>query len=514
MGTIFTLKNFPKIKYIYMKKLFMSLMILALISVSFVSCDDNVDINEPQMADLSFNLENLNLTNKFENTKNTAQKQSFYKSSDDQVEIPYPECTELQPSYVEATIDGTMYPIEFTSLTGANGMLNTTEVVQLLSGTYTMTEFIVFAADGTPIYSAPDEGPDAPEGLITMPLTLDLAPFTKTPINVDVVCWHEFSFQPLAWGWFNLEYHQIKTLTFFGDVCSKFYSEFGATEYDFVASITVDIFKDGVLVASVTNASSNPFVGIAGEPLTIEYVDDLQLDNENFDFTVTLHTPTGDITLVEHESFIDGVYSSDDGLGGFGGDDGVWNFNVGNCGNSADEGDFPAYLPLPETLVSFTLTGEVNQQDGKFSLNIGDHAQTTIANFPLISGDHVGWCVDYDTAIYYNVQYEARVWSLLNILDIPNETRLNRVKVKAGVLHWVINHLDALAAEGFVANDIQNLIWWLVSAEGDASAAVKARALTIPSYNPKVGDYALVLFDPYIQNDDTRVQAFGVRIDP
>jgi len=482
---------------------------LALIMVAFTSCDDTISVPDVKMVDVTFDLENLNLSNKFDGVK-TANKEVFTK--DDGTSIPYPECATEEATYVKVIIDGTEYTIDFTALPGNS----TTEVIQLAEGTYSVEEFTVYGPSG-PLYSAPEVGSNEVinGGLKGVPFDFTLGAFTKSKVSVDVVCWHEFSYQPLAWNWFEIDRNQVKTLCFFGDVCTKFYQDFGANDYDVIAAIEVEIFrKDGSgaweSIATGSNQDGSSFTGIAGSPLCVEYVDNETLNAEEFAFTLTLLTPTGPVVLEDKTPFDDGAYSADDGAGNFGGSDGVWNFNVGECGNTSDEANYPAYLPLPTNLIQFKLIGEANQPDGFYRLEVGGFT----GNFAFAPGQFNGWCVDYDTTIYYGIQYEARVWSLLDIASIPDQTRLNLIKAHAGKLHWIINHLDDITAAGFSPEDIQDMIWWLVSAKGPATAAVKTYAAGVVDYSPKVGDFAMLIFDPYIQDDDTRVQAFGVRIDP
>lgn len=487
-----------------MKKLFIGLFSLFLLSLGILSCEDKIDIAEPQSVDFAFNLRNLDLKNKFDGTK---ANKSYVRKSDTTAVIPYPECSTAMPEYAVVNIDGENYTIEFTSLVGDAGIPNETEVMQLVEGTYTVNSFEVFDADGNPIYSAPEVGsPEEANGLIAVPFTFELNAFEKTKVNVDVVCWHEFSYQPLAWGWFELNYYQKKTLAFFGDVCSKFYKEFGADGYDFVAAIRVEIYNNGVLVASGQNYEDGEFVGENGAPLTVEYLDNLQLDEEDMTFSLYLETPTGEIQLVDMAPFDDGAWSDEEGDGGFGGKDGVWTFSVGNCGTHAEEGSFPAYLPLPSE-VAFTLLADNGDVTGRYTATatpINGSQQGLMPN-----GTFKTWCVDEETTIHYNVTYNANVYSLLNFPQ-SNDQRMVKINNVKGKLHWIINHIDELVAAGYNKVDIQKMIWHLVNP--NKYTAYDSYTSSIPSYEPKVGDYALVVIDPY--NNDGPVQAFGVRIDP
>ena len=484
-----------------MKKLLTGWLMLALIMISFTSCDDTVDVPDVNMVDVTLDFNQL--LNKADVTK--VANKSY--TSKDATQIPYPECTDESPTYIEVTIDGTMYTVEFTSL-GSQ-----TEVIQLdASANNIITLLEVFGDTTAPIYSMPEAGSKEAidGGLTSVPYDMNLGGFTKTKVSVDVVCWHEYSHQALAWQWYEINYHQIKTLCFFGDVCTKFYADFGATEYDLVAAIRVDIYNGNTLYVSETNQVSSSFVGLEGSPLCVEYLDD-ELIDEDFTFSLTLLTPTGEVLLEDHTPFDDGVYSTDDGTGGFGGADGIWNFNVGECGNTANEANYPAYLPLPDE-VTFKLKDANGDKYGKYRMEFGSLNGSVASPVMSFGALYHGWCVDKSTTINWNVSYEAKVYSLLDVANLPSTTRINKIKAKAGVLHWIINHIDEIVAAGYDKHDIQNLIWHVVNGFS-VNASLTTYAAGIPNYNPKVGDYALVVFDP-INSSGNPVQAFGVRIDP
>jgi len=220
-----------------------------------------------------------------------------------------------------------------------------------------------------------------------------------------------------------------------------------------------------------------------------------------------LHTPTGDIVLQDGEPLADGSIS-DQTPDGFGGETGVFLFNVGNCGANVKGENFDAYLPIPTAPVAFKLTGYANSYEGFYALNISGITGPSI----MQDGDFTGWCVDGATAISWNQEYMANVYTLTNIASIPDRPRLNLIKAKVGRLHWLINHIQEIEDAGFTPEDAQKMFWRIINGKTYTSA-INDYADAVGEYELRVGDYALLIFDP-VDGKDTAVQAFGVRIDP
>ena len=492
---------------------FATFLVAMIFVLAFSSCEK--EQAESKAVDVFFDIASLT----DESNMKSAMDRGDPNSRNDR---NYPHCTKLATDYVVVNIDDSVYTLEMTSLTKSQ-----TEVVQLIVGnnnSNNVTSFFAFSYDQEePLYIAPSIESDevTKGGLRGVPFRITTRAWKKEAIRIDVVCWHKYTHQSYAWNWFHIKYNLVKTICFFGDVCTEFYKQFGDDNgYDLPAHFTVDLTytnSDGDKITNtvttqngtmIVNKTKGPnFVNDSG-PLCISYIDNL-MNTENATYDLTLHTPTGDILLVDDKAIPEGAWSEDDGSGGFGGDDGIYLFNVGNCGIIA-EGQFPPYIPLPKT-VKFTLLNDKGDETGRYiaTATVTDPSAQGL----LPSGKFKTWCVDPLTTINYNVEYDANVYSLINIITIPPSTRMDKIIAAKGKLHWVINHIDKIKKDFPKWNkvQIQELIWHIV--DNKTHEGYYKYAYNIPDYEPKVGEFTLVIIDP-VDNKGAAVQAFGVRVEP
>lgn len=488
------------------KLLKMSWLLIAVFMLTFTSCKDDPVIDEGIQAkkvDITIDVSNLT-GNKADVTKVGLNKN--YGTKADGSEQNYPTCTEDESSYIEVTIDGILYSVQFTALTGE------TEVLQLDADAPNVINMLeVFNGAGVPIYSMPEAGSKevVEGGLQGVPYDLDLRGFTKTKVNVDVVCWHEYSTQVLAWEWYEINYHQIKTLCFFGDICTKFFEDFhedgspyfGQTYdgYDFPAIFSVTI-TNGIESWTSSNIS---YQGV-GSALCVEYRDDLVVD-EDFSYIIELEMPDGTTNLIHTDTFEDGIFSEDGNATGFGGSDGIFTFAVGNCdssGNNDVDLILPSYLPLPKQ-AEFKLTGALYPSGDRYI----DFELRNIAGTYVIENTITplaGWCGAKSDGISRNVWYNSDVYSSLE----PGAMPAKYAAYNWNVLNWLINNMGS-----YTSQEIQAAIWHLT--DGTTGNSLSTAALANATYTPKVGEYALVLFDPIEATaDDKDLQLFIVRVDP
>ena len=473
------------------------LLLLSALFIMLISCNNESGeptLQQNALVDVTFDFEQLG--EKFSQDKSVAAKWD-YGTKNDGTKQDYPTCTEDAGEYVSVTIDGQKYDVQFTSL-GSQ-----TEVLQLQANSPNIiSELIVYNAKGEEIYEMPQVGSKEVEegGLTGVPYDLDLQGFTKSKVNVDVVCWNDYSYQVLTWQWYQITYYQINTLCFFGDVCTKFYEEFHAGEsvyagqqydgYDFPAIFTVNIYKDGNLVSKKSNAD---WKGV-GAPLCIEYLDNPLID-EDFEYEIVF------VSLNDVEEVL---YRGDfeDGDKNFGGQDGLLNFTVGNCdsnGNNDVEFAFPAVLPLPES-ISFKLTGPL-YSNGYANLEVTG----VTGNYALTNGVYAGWCGAKNDLISLGKVYTAKIYSSLGGDVLPE--RYSAYNLEA--LNWIVNNSD-----GYTNQQIQNAIWYITDAYG-AGNSLSTQALLQTGYKPKVGDWAVVLIDADEEEGvKSDLQLFIVRVDP
>jgi len=488
------------------KRLATSLVALFFV-VAFSSCEKQQAKNST--IDVSFDIADL--------TNGLDKKGAMEEGDPNTTNVEqYPTCTDLETDYVVVTIDGVSYTLQMTALPNSQ-----TEVVQLdADAPNLVTSLVVFSNEQTdPIYIAPENtsAEVTQGGLVGVPFDITTKAWDKASIHVDVVCWHPYSHRNYAWNWFQIDYKQVKTICFFGDVCTKFYKDFGATGYDLQADFTVDLTYEnsqGVMVTNTVTTQNDDgnYVNEDG-PLCVSYIDDINKE-ENATYDLTLHTPTGDILLADNVAVAEGTWSEIGKTDGFGGDDGVYLFNVGNCGID-EEGQFPSYLPLPNT---------AKMRVGVFS---PDSYNITITqdNDPLrmlsdITNEQA-WCLDKNVAIYEDVEYTGRVFSSLDIAKLmadPTITPARKTRFQNlpwGVINYMINHLDELPT-GTSPADLQHAFWYITDAYANANQADKDKIdqwlSDYATWTPSVGQDAVVFLIP--DQADGPVQAFGVRIDP
>jgi len=470
-----------------MKKLFYLLAAVMLL-FTFVSCDEK-ELAPGGESGVSWDISNI--------SKTLANKDAGKYDVNE-----YPECSDLDESYVFVVINGVDYKIQLTGLTGQ------TEVLKLPAGNYTVTEFVVYSADDTAIWSMPMTGSLASQyyGLTGLPFDFSIKEFVKQKKEVDVVCYNPSSYELFGYGWFAYTKYEENTLCFFGDVCTKFYDDYHEKDspyfgqnydgYDFPAIFDIAIYRGESQVAYESNIAWQG----SGSPLCVKYLDNPIVD-EHFSFEIFLHMPDGSKESVYIQEFDDGENSGD----GFGGEDGVFDFSVGECdsqGNNDVDLVLPSYLPLPET-VSFMINGALYGDGAYQRLYLdgigGDYA---IAN-TLPGAFLLGWCGAKDDKISRNIWYEANVYSSLNVSKIPAKY----ASYKWGALNWLINHKS-----GYTPKQIQAAIWHITN--GTAGNSLSFSAMANQSYKPKVGEFAIVLFDAIEFKEESEIQLFIVKVDP
>ena len=433
----------------------------------------------------------------------------------------YPECTTAAASSVVATIDGVEYTINMTLLPNSQ-----TEVIQLNADALNvLTDFVVLDENNDTIYSMPLAGSDEADplkgNLTSVPMDLDLGAFTKSKIEVDVVCWHPYSHMNLTWAWFEIDYHQLKTICFFGDICTKhfeiFHEEgspyFGQQYdgYDFAAIF--DVLVTNATTGETWVGSNLSYQGL-GSALCVTYRDDLQVD-EDFWVTIFLHMPTGAPVQIYHEELVDGMFSENGNPNGFGGADGVFTFAVGNCetgnnNNTDADLELPPYVHIP-SVVTMKLS------DGNF----GNHHSYWTAEFTYpgaISYDDipngveiVAFCGDKFTTIGNGTYPNTKLYSSLDP-DSFKDLDGDWGDFEWGAINWMANNFTVLPINTSLAQakSVQNSIWHFTN--GITANTWALEAGNHLDYKVPVGGWAVVLCDAPAYGIDK--QLILVRVDP
>ena len=503
-----------------MKKI-LFLMLLS-IPLLFASCEKQVATQE---AEVAF-------------TVNDNGPALSKKDSGEQ--IPVLECIDGEATSVEVVIDGTSYMLEVLNLEG-----NTiTQSLKLPTGDHIISSFVVFNEDGEIMWVTPMAGSDYAvmwPDLSNLDLTFTVEDFTKAVVPIDVLCFREADIVAFGYSWFQFHAFESKPLCFFGDICSKFYEDFNDAKgpyngqvagHDFIALFTVEVFgPDGELMSSATNVG----VEDLNQPVCLEYLDDLEVADEEYTFLISIIGPQGYVFATTGGSFTDAEWSGDGSDPKFGGDDGVWEFVVGNCiAENTDAVVLPAYLALPSngnvTMKAVKHNGATHYEYFDILLNSGFNG----AYYPdeLFNGALLGgYCGDLYNNIPVDGTYDVNVFSSLGAMPAQYAS------YPWGSLNWLANQDHAITESHTEGKLLQAIVWFMIhdgtaglfnevkghlgltTAEATSAQAVAQYALANESgFEPLTGDFCLVLFDPIEGSgpsvDTEFVQLMLVRVDP
>ena len=429
-----------------------------------------------------------------------------------------PDCSDLPASYVVASISGKSYTLNLVTL---NGGLET-EVVKLEPGKYNLESFMVYASDGSPIYASPmvDSYYQALWDLEGVTKTFEVDAFTKSKITIDVLCYQPYQYEEFGFVWFEYAKYEVKTICFFGDICTKYFTEWhldgpymGQTTndgYDFAAIFEVVIRDaEGNSVNDLTVNSNAAWNG-EGSPLCIEYPDMIGSD-ENYSFEINLVMPDGSTETIYTADLAEGI-SSNATTSGFGGADGVFDFVVGNCSYDGNNGnlELPAWIPLPIGNVNFTLSNSLNATGAGFFSKVKFNDLDGNSNF----GDTIGewtegniygaFCGDPNKSIGAG-PHNGLVYSSLDVDALPHDFD----DLPWGKLNWIANNLGT-----YSDTQIQDAIWYTIGTNASIGAnnQLAQDASGHSDFVPTVGDFAIVLLDA--ANVGADLQLILVRVDP
>ena len=255
-----------------LKRLATSLVALVLV-IAFSSCEKQP--TGDALQEVSFNVNNVT---------------NLLKKAVGPTDQEIPTCSEEDPSYVVATIDGNDYHLDI--LGGLNDGTET-QVIKLMAGTYTLEAFKVYDVNDVMIWATPADGSYYADlwNIQGVSFDFDVTAFTKTKVDVDVLCWEEYAYDDFGFNWFDFQKVTIKTICFFGDICTPEYEAWGELQYDFVANYRIEIMDGTMMVAS---DSTYNWKDIAA-PLCIEYPEFGDRVDETYTVNFFLMTPDGEI---------------------------------------------------------------------------------------------------------------------------------------------------------------------------------------------------------------------------
>lgn len=327
-----------------MKKLDFLKIVIGLFLVIFaISCskDDGATAVVAENQDVVFDITNF--------VPQVAGKNAFVSGKENGENDPsIPDCSDLEPSYVEMDIDGASYTLQLVTLNGKTE----TEVLKLAPGDYVINEFIVYSADGDAIWASPKVGSYYQTlwnliGVDDLIFTVDK--FEKRRVALDALCYKPYQYEEFGFAWFAYSKTEIHTVCFFGNICTEFFDEFHADGspyfgqtydgYDFPAIFSIVVKDAQENIVNDPEKNSNATWYGAGSPLCIEYPDQVGIE-ESFTFEIMLAMPDGSSVVIYTGTFDDTASSDTGNVEGFGGSDGVFDFTVGNCSYEGSDGNF------------------------------------------------------------------------------------------------------------------------------------------------------------------------------
>lgn len=432
-----------------------------------------------------------------------------------------PECLDLEPSYVEVTIVGDdQIPIMYTlNLVTLNNKTET-EVVKLTPGIYTITDFVVKAEDGTLLWASPKEGSyyELLWDLTGVDLTFEVPVFDKLKVEIDVLCYRPYNYQNFGFVWFKYAVTEIHTVCFFGDICTKFYDEWHMNNerennpyadqdydgYDFPAIFEVIVRNADEEIVNDEDLNSNATYYGIGQPLCIEYPDQVEIEGEIFTFEIWLAMPDGTLMQIYEGEFDDTAMAEVGNPDAFGGTDGVFDFVVGNCsydGNDANLELLP-WMPIPETAVmdvQMKVPGSILPaaypiqayfRDGTVMPNEIDDVIEEGKWYNTLCGEEF---IPIGVPGTYNVEFYSSLDRNLPDTNFPSFY----MGYPWGSLNWLAQVCEDVAAEESYYY-VQQAVWFLIdpmTVDGDNNALAQEAALH-SDFIPTVGDYACVLIEP------------------
>lgn len=526
-----------------MKKLdFLKIVIGLFLGLVIFSCnkdDSNLILSEQlEKQEVVFNVNDF-LPQKLSSKGLFSAKDNGDSPNDESV----PNCVDMEPGYVDVTIIGpdqitTTYMLNLVTLANKTE----TEVLKLTPGVYIVTDFVVRAADGTLLWASPEEESYYEQlwDLTGVDLEFVVPVFDKLRVEIDVLCYRPYDYENFGFVWFKYAVTEIHTVCFYGDICTKFFEEWHTYQgdlrnpyllqtfmgYDFPAIFKVIVRNAaGAIVNDVDQNSNAEYFGI-GQPLCIEYPDQVEIDGEIFTFEIWLAMPDGTFMQIYEGTFDDTAMAEVGNPESFGGTDGVFDFVVGNCsydGNDANLELLP-WIPIPESAdMSIFAPGEPLSEE----LIVATFTNILPMPIPGIIEEGVPYntlCgeefITINPAFDYRVMFYSSMDRELPGSNFPAEY----LDYPWGSINWLANNCETVAAvEGW--DYVQFALWYLIgdatgvpSVRGQNNALAQEAALH-PNFIPTVGDYACVLVKPVAILNGPRaledpIQLLLLRVDP
>lgn len=402
-----------------------------------------------------------------------------------------------------------------------------TQALKLAPGQYQVVEFVLMHEQGDPndleddmvVNAAPHEGTTYGDMLDNpLPVFFSVFPFEKSEIPIEILCFEEAAYLEFGFTWFRIKEFVARTIWFFGDFCTKNYAQYAGSAYDDFLGVDMP----AIFQLKLYHNGNVYIYGNAGNenmPTGVQYIDRPDVVDQ---YTLELYILVKVGLNFEYVLFDTWNFEDDDvlttQLGEGPGEDGVYDFVLGNC--NAELADF-AYAPYMNLPVGATLKVNIpgEPRDAYMDVllsNIG-------SGYDIANGTIDGFCFERGVTIYLNQLYNVDVYSTLNPALLP----ANIQGFEWDRVNWLVNHLEDFP--GYTWYDLQHALWKLqdpswngqqVDNPGDVTYVpewtsvgeemYEAAVLNGDGFIPLPGGYAAVTF----VNQGNVIQTVFIIVDP
>ncbi len=368
----------------------------------------------------------------------------------------------LEADYATIQISDVVY----TAATFVVNEVLYTQAIKLEPGTYTLQEFVLWNDNDTPddtsddliVSAAPHAGaPFADLVINALDYQFDVMSFLKVEVEVGTLCYEESTHEDFGFIWFKPTKTHIKQKWFFGDFCTKFFEDYTDSDYadqtnglqvDMPAIYQVELWKNGDSVSTYTNIAT-----LGEAPLAIPFVDNPET-NEEYELKLNVLVKVGEQFLYKYfKSFFftnDGDITTDIGVGP--GDDGVYDFVIGNCLVTEADFSLAPYMNLPETGSMEVRLHPEADRNAYFEVELG----FTGTGFDVVAGDwYDSFCFDPDNGINMTT-YNVNIYSSLYPELMPFSDMTDR---NWNELNWLANHFEQYSTLNYIWEDVQHAVW-------------------------------------------------------
>lgn len=337
---------------------------------------------------------------------------------------------------------------------------------------YRLEEFILYSEDGTILTAAPHAGSDYGTMVANaLPVDVPVNAFTKAEVPINLLCYSPSTHKEFGFTWFQMTEHQIRNKFFFGDFCTKFFADYDVESSYYAGKAMVDmpaIFKlnlnklnaDGTAYESVMEFD-NILSFESGSPLEMTFVDMVGADDK-YRIDISIYVKIGESFGFQNfgswyfsDEENDVLYTDDQFTQAFTpGDDGVYDFILGNCNVNGADFMFAPYMNLPGlSQTGINMTIGIAEEEGRDS-----YLTATLsgigAGYDLGNGTVGAFCFDLGHTINISTTYnDIAIYSSLYPANLPSYMSAKNW----GAVNWLANHLNNFS--GYTWKEVQQAMW-------------------------------------------------------